>query len=764
MKKNLNHDHLPGSTVFRSCLCLLAAGLFLRCTSVQDFAPLNYPDGEIPEAGESILAFAPAPPPGTVAVPSRLLTRDVEAALQKAGLPPGVLEAAQKSRLAGDGILLLDDPELARAETLEAAYELLAKRGWPLLLTGEAIAGRYLDMIQYLFEAVEEQQVAPSLQGVLLAMTQVSLRQYSLSEGSMKEAAWRNTVLLCVASRIINPEAPTPFVVSGMVRRELDLIQKAAGEYPSPLRSLDSRGNPCLVTGQPGCRDYRVFQHHPWLGENSRLAATRRALLWLALNPLDLSDGLQLTQALLLTSCLKSAEVPLNGKPFAGARVWNAIWHFYQFGHGLESGFTFAGLDRFLRENFPAKFSEARYFERAALLKWFQDHPECASLRKQLFILFPEYRLPFDPFYQTLVFPAIGPDTVNPLYRQGLLPNLAKACGQGGLVPARRERSWLDCQRLSLDDYLFLYCSARNASQAQAGLLDLFRVEPCAGDLLETAGWGSSGDPRPRTFCRLETALANQTRALQQRSASEWGRSLPGLLLWCIQQSQPQQIFPAGRNTTPVLAWQKKRAYALLCQPPLTGTPALLRRPPAVPEFPATARLLVEPAPRMYYCLGEMTEHIRKVLMLLEYSDLELDDLLIQYSNLADELIELSTSIENNQPLTAIQEHWLANLGRRLQFIETRLCLKTGSRETHVLRRLFPREVSLWQSTISPDQLLIIGGNCQLSICAFPLNGSVVVAAAPQPAYFEMIAHRRQPFTGGELQQLLKQGIPFPLN
>ena len=166
--------------------------------------------------------------------------------MSELGLTPEQLHA-----LAQTGSLTIEAPDSPPPATYQAAYARVFQRGWPLVWSSDWAGERFFTMYGFVSENLELRQVTPLLQRMLQEMIHASLEQYHYSAGDLKEAAWRNTAYLCVAARLLNPDAPTPFIVSGIVRQELDLIQAAAGESPSPLFSLDAERESLRRPGGP---------------------------------------------------------------------------------------------------------------------------------------------------------------------------------------------------------------------------------------------------------------------------------------------------------------------------------------------------------------------------------------------------------------------------------------------------------------------------------------------------------------------------------
>ncbi len=735
-------------------LLVLCAG----CSDVEELAPLLYPGGEISDPAAGTPPFQPKapipPPPPTSTRP--LSDREAAQVLEREGLSELGLSPELLHALAETGSVTIDLPDPSPPATYQAAYNRIFQHGWPLVWTSDWAGERFFTMYGFVSENLELRQVKPLLQRLLQEMIHASLEQYHYSAGDLKEAAWRNTAFLCVAARLLNPNAPTPFIVSGIVRQELDLIQAGAGEQPSPLFSLDAPQNPCAGAPAFGCIDYSLFRSDPFIRFHPSRKELHQSLLWLSAGALPLRQKLPFLQAALLTDCVKRAQVKQDDRQVPAWRIWLKILRFYKFFYRLEPSVDFVQVDRLLRESLPESFDENFFLNPAKLQDLERAQPGFSRFREEEFRLFPRQDRVLAPYLSPLVFPAVGPDTKHPLYPNFLLANLSADCAPAPVDNSRRR--YLNCASLTAEDYRFLFCNAANLAFQDPRVMDIFRPLPSAADLAAALDWPASPG---QGFCGYSRNLARLQRQLRNRPANDWAATLADLAVWMMRPA------PAGRPAA------RPRGAANPAPPPaappfgalvqLQPGPIDFRESRAVPDRNRSLlHVRLETAPEQFHRLAETAEYFRHYLMMSDYSDLILDDILLQYSSVADRLAQLSALPPADDGPSPAQLQYLQSLDQRLDLLESRLLGYFPGESPARFRRTFPRWSPLWVSAETHTQRIGICGTFRWRITLHRDAGGLRAAVSPQPAYLEMEASSSRFFTQPEIADLLRKGIPKP--
>lgn len=748
----------------RFIAAVLFSALSLHCAEVEQITPMLYPEGRIPNPAEAVALFEPAalePGPAGPVRANPVSAVELEKALAGSGIPATFLSPDDKKTLAAEGACLLRDGELAAMDSLDEAYLHLAGRGWPVLVTADRVADLYFNMFHYLFVALEKKRVEPALKQLLQDMIHTSLEQYHSMAGDLKEAAWRNTAFLCVASRILDPDAPTPFIVSGMVRKELDLIGAAAGETASPLFSLDSSGNPCARDDSFACVDYAVFRQHPLVQRFPGTADLHRAFLWLSRFSFPLRAKYPFYQTVLLTDCIKRTQFSQGATQVPAWRAWLAMARFYMFAFRTEPGDNFHQVDRLLGNIFPRSFNENDALETSRLGKLESTHPEFLAFRQGNFRFLPAWEDSLASYFQPLLVPEVGANTGHPLYDGFLLQNLSLDCAPDPGY-ARRREIFTNCSRMVPADIDFLYCNALNLSFKNPDVMTIFRTLPSSSDLLAALGWPDGVANPNDAFCFYGRNLDRLQTGLGARPPAVWGGTFTDLSIYCARELDPDRSTVATDATAPT--WRRKArlaAYDVLTQIQISPRDQESTRSvrDSTPGHSFTD-VRLEPSAAFYNSLWAATDYLRKLLMLLGFSDLELDEILIQYTDLVEQLRNISRQLTAGETLSPAHLLFVQSLFSRFSFLETRLTGYFKDLGPLPLQRPFPRCPVLWNCPQTRSMVLGISGDFHLFLAICRANGADRVCAAPQPCYYELITSQKSTWKRQEIVRLLEQGLP----
>ena len=749
----------------RTLLVLFSLLLLLSCNQVEEMMPLLYPEGEIPQPNteaqliqQSPLDFTPTYRFNT----TPWTDKAIDEALKQAGmypgfLPPGALETFRK-----DKALIQTDEILSLQSSFYEAYQELVKRQWPVLFTGDFVADRFYSMFHNIFDVIEERYISQSLRQLLQEMVHVSLEQYHFSIGDLKEAAWRNTAYLCVALRLLDPDAPTPFIVSGIVRKELDLVQEAPGEAASPLFSLDATGNPCLDRNQPGCIDYSIFKTMVPDSLSPKRKNLRRTMLWLNHFPFALKDKYPLLQVILLTDCVKRTTIKTSPTGTTPAwRTWMSIFRFYAFLDRTSKGSVFfPEVDELLLGSLPKSFDENYFLDSTKLTELEKEHPEWTSFRKESFRFFPLWQDNLGPYFKPLLYPNVGPDISNPLYRDLLLKDLSPTCTPNpGYRPSLNR--FLSCRTMSQEDNLYLFCNAQNLSFHDRRVLNLFRTMPSGKDILFESGWDLTPSMATLPFCGYDRQFDQVRRDLSARTLQRWSESLADSTVFTIRRINPAQgAYAEFENGN---TWKQKATLTALGLLPqiqrTTPKTTVINKDKLELSASVLQNVYLEPSPHLYHRLRNLTDFIRKNLLVLGYSDLDLDDILIQYVDIAEHLTSISITMSEGKSISTTEELYLQSLLNRFFFVERRLSNYLKEPNGQFPEHTYPRYSKLWTSPDTTNKLLGISGDFHLLLVGVKNKDQLRIFTAPQPIYYEVVAAKSHYFSQAEIRELIDRGV-----
>jgi len=737
--------------------------LLISCVQVGEIIPLRYPDGDIPPLSEAGLSYAEPSLEPIIVSPYELRTippSDLSEVLELSEIPPHMLSTEDKLILSRYHACFVEDTLLSGKTTFYDAYVELFERQWPILLTSDFVADRFYTMFHALFNAIEDKHVKTTLHHLLQEMIHTSLEQYLHSYGDLKETAWRNTAFLCVAHRLLDPNAPTPFIVSGIVRQELDLINEASGESASPLFALDAKKNPCLYKDVPGCIDYSIFDQARLKSIPSDDVNLRLALLWLTHISFSLNEKYPLLQSLLLTDCVKRTHIQWDSRSVPAWSIWLSIARFYSYLHGVEvEEYHFPEVDAILQSLFPKSFDESYFLAPGKLKAMESENSEWAEFMTGRFRFFPVWEDNLFPYFRPLLVPELGPDMSSPLFSEYLLKNLSPTCFPtdnytyeiGGMSR---------CVDLSPEDIRFLFCNAMNLSLEKRQVMNVFRSLPEVKDIIEITGWNSPLLKNKYRFCKYRNNFNILRDDLQNRTPKRWVYSLTDTTIYTILKLNPS--FLPGSCFDVNSIWREKVLTTALCL-----LPQIERSNPQDGRYRAPARInlsettiALEPSPFLYDRLRHTTDYLRKKIMLLGYSSLELDDILIKYIDIADQLKNISLTIMTRSKEVSSDTLFLQSLLQRFLFVENQLSNYLNGDKEYLPERTFPRTMTLWESNDTNTKLLGITGNFYLYFALVQTNGGIRLFTAPQPRFYELEASKTHDFKDSEIRELLSKGIP----
>jgi hypothetical protein len=196
-------------------------------------------------------------------------------------------------------------------------YQDYAFKQKPAFVTTDSLLHVYHLMFDKLLRSIETKYLLADLRALNAAMLKASQSQYGTLKGTSAEnAAKRNLAFFTVASRLLDPNAPTPSDVQSEVNAELDLINNHGGTAPSPVMNI---GNPDKTFKE----DYGQYKPRGHYTRSEDLMRYFRAMMWYGRITFRLDNLDETRSALLITQALSTAKTS-DGK--LASDLWAAIY------------------------------------------------------------------------------------------------------------------------------------------------------------------------------------------------------------------------------------------------------------------------------------------------------------------------------------------------------------------------------------------------------------------------------------------------------
>ncbi len=631
------------------------------------------------------------------------------------------------------GFLPFKSENFPETYNLKRAYSNILENGKNIYINVETIGLIYHNLFKKIEYHVEREYNIKILKKLLIALMHQSLKEYEQNGGLLKEAAWRNTAFLCVALRLIDNNSPTPFIVSGIVRKELNLINRCEGVFPSPLLSIDMEEN--LRIKKELCFDYSIFK--PFEGRMSKIDNYRRSYLWLSHFKFLLKKDITFLQAILFTQCLKDVTVIVNQRDRNGDELWGVLYGFYKFFEPTEDSLNFYNVSFFLnkRGDLLKKFLELQNGDNLKLLKkeFIKEFGENCQLT-----FFPTIGSGYSSTLKNLLFPFTGPNLKDENFKY--LMEGIKRCDCGN-VKIRK----LSCRKLTRKEYKFLYCNALCMRFKRNGVLNIFKLFPDGNDFLFISDFNRNLNSFP-DYCGYKRTLIFYRKKIEGENVCTLNEDL---IRWGYLLFKDYDRY-GKRFSLPDISRYEISTLNILNSSFGRGKSFYFSQ-----NVGGEIKYFLDPFPSFYGHISQLLDFLRKKLMMEGLSTLPFDDYLLQYVNILSELKKISIRELKEGECLKVDRIFLKNFFRRIEFIERNgpqneidvLNCNFPSSKTYGVRIEINRRFSGCNSGLIYSIILKKYGDGTLHLFVTPIS-----------IPFELISSRNKGFSRDELMEIFKRG------
>ncbi len=631
------------------------------------------------------------------------------------------------------GFLPFTNENFKPSSSLIGAYSTILGNNQNVYYSADTIGLIYVNLFKKIESFVEKRYNILILKKLLLSLMHQSLKEYEQNGGLLKEAAWRNTAFLCVALRLIDNNSPTPFIVSGIVRKELNLINEADGEFPSPLLSLDVENR--LNVEKELCFDYSIFRR--FKGKKSKLDRFRKSYLWLSNFKFPLDKNINFLQVVLFTQCLKDISVSVNMRDRRGDELWGMLYGFYTFFEGENFSPNFHTISLFLSRNSRLfkEFLDSQSERSVDVLK----SAFLKSVDKRFLTFFPEKDGGNISIMDSLIYPDTGPDIKNKKFRE--LISGVKSCNCKGKISIKS----FSCKRLSKDDFKKIFCLTKCLRFKIENIFQIFKLFPDSVDLLDLYGFQRSR----YSFCRYQKNL----KVLEKKVKRGKFLDVNGHLI-----RAGYIIYYDFERLGEIYALPDRAKYEISGLNILNFSGGGSFSNFLSFETNKDVNFFLEPLPSFYGYISDLLDFLRKKLLMEGLSDLDFDEYLLQFVNISQELEKISLKEIKKGSLSNIDELFLKNLFKRIDFIEE----KSSERWNfyyNVLNidfpfeRVYGRNVEINRKWLGCSSELIYA-----VILRKYRDNSIHLFISPISVPFEIVSTRSTAFSKEELNDILHKG------
>lgn len=631
------------------------------------------------------------------------------------------------------GFLPFSNENFKKTSNFIDAYSTILNNGKNIYYSSDTIGLIYANLFKKIESFVERKYNILILKKLLLALMHQSLKEYEQNSGLLKEAAWRNTAFLCIALRLIDNNSPTPFIVSGIVRKELNLINVAEGELASPLLSLDVESK--LNIEKDLCFDYSIFR--PFKKKKSKIDRFEMSYLWLSNFKFPLQKDINFLQAVLFTQCLKDISVSVNMRDRRGDELWGILYGFYNFFEGKENTPNFFTISSFLNSN-NTLFKRFINTQNEKDLKVLKD--KFLNGERDKFLTFlPERNRAHFSIMHSILFPETGPDVKDKKFKK-LMLNIGK-CRCKEKIRIKNKR----CKELTQKDFENIFCIAKCLRFKIENIFDIFKLFPDGEDFLFLYGF----EKTKNSFCKYNVQINRLKRKIQNGKYLDMDGHFirVGFLmyydyekigkLFCLPDKSKYEI--CGLN---ILNFKRKKGIGHF----FSG------------NMNSNVDYFLDPLPSFYGYISDLLDFIRKKLLMEGLSDLEFDEYLLQYVNIASELEKISINEIKNGSASDIDKVFLKNLFKRINFIEE----KSSERWNlyyNVLNISFPLEKVYGVNESINRRFIGCSSELMYSVILRKYkDGTIHYFISPISIPFELVSTRNGSFNNEELNDILIRG------
>ncbi len=219
------------------------------------------------------------------------------------------------------------------AENVATVYEYFSNTGVPLFITTDALLHLYHVQFDETLKDIEEREFILDINNLTAALLNDALRQYEQLDNDLKEAAKWNVAYLSVAQRLLDPNAPIPELVDGIVLAELAKIKAHTGFEPSDIFIY--------------MEDYSQYVPRGHYTRSEPLKRYFKTMMWYGRMAFLLKGGseglvseydarIQTLQAFLLATSLKNVQIGER----SGLGIWDRLYTVTAFYVGLADDLT----------------------------------------------------------------------------------------------------------------------------------------------------------------------------------------------------------------------------------------------------------------------------------------------------------------------------------------------------------------------------------------------------------------------------------------
>ena len=213
----------------------------------------------------------------------------------------------------------------AEEDDFVAMYEQLQDRGYPILVTSDAVLHLYHVQFDDLLKTAEEESFAPDLKALLAALLDDAQTGYERSDGLLRDAYAGNVRFLGVAASLLGGEPRLPDWARSAVAQDLGRIEAHAGFEDSAVFGY--------------AEDFSQYVPRGHYTRSEELQRYFRAMMWLGRMPFVASAKLvppevahrQTVQAALLAEALPGVRVGDR----TGSDVWARLYDVTSFFVGV---------------------------------------------------------------------------------------------------------------------------------------------------------------------------------------------------------------------------------------------------------------------------------------------------------------------------------------------------------------------------------------------------------------------------------------------
>lgn len=228
---------------------------------------------------------------------------------------------------------------------------------FPNFVTTDAVLHNYHLVFNFILKTLEQDQLYDIIKTLNFEMLNKAVSQYNVAKGTdWENAAKRNVAFFAVGSKLLDPAVNVPTIVSDVVSKELNLIEKHEGIENSPVLNLGADISDKIPSPQGDLslealkEDYTQYIPRGHYDQNDKLKSYFKSMMWYGRATFRLKSEDETKSAILISLALNNSN---------SNQKWTKIFDTVNFFVGQTDDINYIQYKKLIAESFGDPANEA---------------------------------------------------------------------------------------------------------------------------------------------------------------------------------------------------------------------------------------------------------------------------------------------------------------------------------------------------------------------------------------------------------------------